>query len=236
VKRSIASAPLLLVALALAACAPTPPPGATPADPRPTPPSTATPIPVPTETLAPEEVDPLAAVTRILLQTETAWFCDDVACGIDGFRYDEDPDAAIAKLTVLFGFEPTAESYDGYAGSTSYAYWWGDDVLLYFSTGDSPEIDHLVRVQVTTASVGGIAIETEGGVRVGTPWAAAAAAADSVREASGETDDGVMEAWFDTRPTDRPNTFDAILAFGNAGGTGPVSTLVGPITTGELPD
>ena len=175
-------------------------------------------------------------MTRILLQTEALSFCDDVACGVDGIYYDGPPDLAIAKLTAVFGIEPTALSYEGFAGSTSYDYWWGDYFLLYFSTGGSGEVDHLVRVQMmTAASVEGVTVETEGGVHVGSPWADAAAAADSVREASGETDDGVLEARFDSTPTGSPNEFDAILGFGNSGGTGPVTTLVGPITIGELP-
>jgi hypothetical protein len=234
----IVSVPLLsLLVLALVGCGPTPPPIDTPADPRPTPPATATPIPVPTptETLPPETLDPLETVTHILLLTEIVQFCDDVACGVDGFRYDDSPDFAIAKLTAVFGIGPTVESYEGYAGSTSYDYRWGEGFLLYFSTGGSAEVDHLVRVQVTTPSVVDVTIETVGGVHVGSLWADAAAAADSVREASGETDDGVLEARFDATPTGSPNEFDAILGFGNVGGTGPVTTLVGPITIGELP-
>lgn len=237
-KRTLASVSLLgLFLISLAACAPTPPPGVTPTDPRPTPPRTATPVPVPTPTttLPPEALDPLGTVTSILLQTEIAYFCDDVGCALDGFAYNDPADEVITKLTAVFGFEPRAESYEGYAGSTSHDYWWGDGFLLYFSTGGSAEIDHRLRVDVGTAVVEGVRIETIDGIHVGSPWKDAAAAADSVREAPSETDDGVLEARLDTIPTGRPNEFYAVVAYGNAGGTGPVTELVGPATIGELP-
>ena len=214
-KRSIAaSVPLLLIALALAGCAPTPPPGATPVDPRPTPTGTSTPIPVPTPTvtLPPEEVDPLDTVTSILLQTEQAWFCDDVACGVDGFRYDDDPDLVIAKLTAVFGLEPVVGLY-GDDGNLAYDYRWGDDFVLFYT--DGPDVDPGVSMDVTAPDVAGVAIETEHGVRVGTPWAEAAAVAESVDSFSGEAGSWVM-AWFDT--IERDGYPVAVIAFGTAGG------------------
>lgn len=234
-----ASLPLVaLLALALAGCGPTPPPGDSPLPPRPTwtsapngsPDATAAPTPLPTPTLAPGDLDPLADVTRILLQTETAYFCDDVACGVDGFRYDESPALAIAKLNEVFGIEPVVNRYEG-GGRVDEDYAWGG-FLLYFSTEGGALLG--MAVQVTAASVEGIVIETEHGVRVGTPWAEAAASADSVHESVGETDDPIWEARFDEISTGTNET-TSIIAFRGNRGTGPVGTLTGPIETGEYP-
>lgn len=225
-----ASVPLLLlVALALAGCGPTPAPGATPSDPRPTGTSTPIPLPVPTETLPPEAPEPLDTVTRILLLTEHLYFCDDIACAVDGFRYDDAPDLAIVKLTAVFEVEPTVESYEGVAGSTSYAYRWGDDFLLYFSTGGGSDVDHLLRVDVTTASFAGVAIETEHGVRVGMPMSEAIALAD-YSDASPSESGEVYAAYFDLAG-EPGGTWTAIVAFRPDDTTGPVTDLVGPITT-----
>ncbi len=112
-RRTTALLPLLVVtALALVGCGPTPPPPIdTPPDPRPTVPATATPVPLPspTVTLPPETLPPLESTTKILLTTEVVYFCDDVACGFDGFYFEGPSDDAIANLTAVFGFEPTVE-------------------------------------------------------------------------------------------------------------------------------
>lgn len=214
-KRSIATAPLLLVAaLALVGCGPTPPPGATPVDPRPTPTGTSTPIPVPTPTvtLPPDEGDPLDAVTRILLLTERASFCDDVACGTDGFRYDDDPDLVTAKLTAVFGVDPVVGLYAD-DGNRAYDYRWGDGFVLSFT--DGPDVDRTIYLDISVPAVAGIAIEAESGVRVGTPWSDAAAAADHVDSFSGEAGTWVM-AWFDTIDVDGVPV--AVIAYGTDGG------------------
>lgn len=228
-KSTTASVPLLaLVVLALTACGPTPPPGDTPADPRPTHTGSPTPIPVPTptETLPPEALDPLDTVTRILLQTERVSFCDDEACGVDGFRYDESPDLAIAKLNAVFEIEPTVASYEAIDGSMGYDYRWGDAFMLYFSSGTGTAGGVPMGIHVTVASVGGVAIGTGHGVHVGTPWAEVVAVADSVNSYP-ETDE--VEAWFDTVPSDG-GFLTAIIAFGDEGGA--VTSITGPIRTG----
>lgn len=226
-KRTFASVPLLLVALALAACAPTPPPGATPVDPRPTPPPSSTPIPLPTPTatLPAEEVDPLDTVTTILLQTEQASFCDEAACGVDGFGYHDDPDLVIAKLTAVFGFEPTVGVYAD-DSNLAYNYRWGDGFVLYYTEG--PDLDLGVSLDVQTADVGGVVIETEHGVRVGTPWAEAAAAAERVDSFAGEAGSWDM-AWFDTIEREDGFLF-AVIAFGATGGV--VESMSAPSTFG----
>lgn len=234
-KRTIASVPLLaLVMLTLAGCGPTPPPGDAPVDPRPTPTGSPTPIPLPSpsETLPPEALDPLDTVTRILLQTRTLSFCDDLACGVDGFRYDDSPETAITKLTGVFGFAPAGERYDNGDGSVSTYYAW-DQFMLYVTTeGDVLTLP--MGVSISAASVGDIVVETEHGVRVGTPWTEAAEVADSVDSFADEMED-VWEARFDVTPTGTSGEFEAIIAFGNVGGGGgPITSIMGPITTAEF--
>jgi hypothetical protein len=220
-RRTLVTVPLVAL---LVGCGPTPPPGDTPSDPRPTPTSTSTPIPVPTPTvtLPPEEVDPLDTVTRILLQTESASFCDDVACAIDGFRYDDDPAVAIAKLTAVFGLEPVVGLYAD-DGNRAYDYRWGDGFVLVYTEG--PDVDLGVSLEVRAADVAGVGIETEHGVRVGTPWADAVAAADRVDSFAGEAGSWDM-AWFDSRE-DAAGVQVAVIAF-NSGGGSPVDSLSAP--------
>lgn len=221
-----APAPLLAVlALTLVGCAPAPPPGATPVDPRPTTTSTPIPLPTPTVTLAPEETDPLDRVTSILLQTEQAWFCDDTACGVDGFWYHDDPAEAIAKLTAVFGFEPTVGLYAD-DGNRAYDYRWGDGFVLSYT--DGPGIDLEIALEVRVAQVAGVSVETEHGVQVGTPWATAAAAAERVDSFSGEAGSWDM-AWFDTRE-DEVGFLFAVIAYGTVGGA--VESISAPSTFG----
>jgi hypothetical protein len=233
-RRTLTAVPLLtlLGLLALAGCAPTPPGGAAP---RPT--GSPTSAPAPTATASPvgdpadPDADPLDTVTRILLLTDHVWFGDDAAWAVDGFRYDEPIADAVAKLTVVFGVDPVAERTEdpGYASET---YEW-EGFMLYSSS--SAGVSHGIGVYVEVASVRGVTVETADGVHVGTPWADAARLADTVRESWGETADPIWEARFDSIPTGTPNEFRSILAFGNLGGTGPVHSMTGPITTGELP-
>ena len=185
-------------------------------------------MPEPTETLSPEALDPLDAVTRILIQTESLYFCDDLACGVDGFRYGNPADQAVAKLTAAFDAEPTVESYEGYAGSTSYAYWWTRDFLLYFSAGGSAEVDHTLRVQVGAASIHGVTVEAEHGVRVGTPMSAAVAAAEYSGTMVAEVE--TLEAHFGVIGT-AGEAWTAIIASGDPAPGARVSSIFGPIRT-----
>ncbi len=228
-RRTTALLPLLVVtALALVGCGPTPPPPIdTPADPRPTVPATATPVPLPspTVTLPPETLPPLDSTTKILLTTEVVYFCDDVACGFDGFYFEGPSDDAIANLTAVFGFEPTVESYDGSAGSRSWAYTW-DDFLLYFSTGgDVPQ--HLA-VQVTAPSIRGVAVETAHNIQVGTPMSEACALAEHTYV--GEN----YEAHFDIIETGE-NEWKSVIVFGQDSVSNPVVAIIAPAFTGQAP-
>jgi hypothetical protein len=184
-------------------------------------------MPAPTVTLPPEEIDPLDRVTRILVQSEQVWFCDDVACGVDGFRYDDDPAVAVAKLTAVFGVEPAVASYGGGgAGYVGYDYRWGG-VLIYFSEGSGSTLP--IGLEVTAADVAGVVVETEHEVRVGTPWTDAAAAADHVEPSAGEGDD-IQEAWFDTRERVDGVQF-AVIAFSVGGST--ITSISAPIWFGS---
>lgn len=229
--RTTTAIPLIaLLALAVAGCAPTPPPGAMTTDPRPTPTVTGTPIPVPTPTvsLPPEALDPLDTVTTILLQTDAAYFCDDIACAVDGFYYAGDPALAIAQLTAVFGHAPESERFDDGGGRFSEYHDWGG-FLLYFST-DGGELLGL-GVDVTSASVEGVAIETEHGVHVGTPRAEALALADLAFPSAGETGE-IFEAHFGVVAVDA-NNWTAVIAFGSNGASGAVRSISAPIATGD---
>lgn len=222
-KRTIASVPLLLVALALAACAPTPPPGATPVDPRPTPPSTATPIPVPTATLPPEDLDPLDAVTRILLETERVSFCDDTTCAIDGFDFADDAhEVAAAKLAAVFGADPIVERWDPEEGGEAVYYTW-DAFRLSYVVGEGL-IGSSLGVTVEAPAAYGVAVETVHGIRVGTPLSEARAHADLV-----VTDFGEYEMHFDSVP-DPVYPWDFYVGgFGAVDGSGAVLSLTAPL-------
>jgi hypothetical protein len=233
-RRALSAVPLLAVlalTLTLAGCAPTPPGGAAP---RPPATGSPTPGPAPTATASPEEEpegDPLDTVTRILLLTDHVWFGDELGWAVDGFRYDQPTADAVAKLTEVFGVDPVAERIDD-GEYVSESYEW-EGFMLYSSS--SAGVSHGIGVYVEVASVHGVTVETADGVHVGTSWADAVRLADSVREGWGETVDPIWEARFDAIPTGTPYEFRAIIAFGNLGGTGPVHSLTGPITTGELP-
>jgi hypothetical protein len=191
------------------------------------------PTPTASSTPVEEHDEDESEVTRILVVTDNVYFGDEEAWAVDGFRYDHPHAQAIAKLTAVFGEEPRSDPLDIGEGQVSEAYWWGGDAfLLYFYSGEG-EYPTTMAVQVSAPSVNGITIETGDGVHVGSPWADAEAAADSLRTPDyGE--DGVMlyEARFDSRPTDDPYTFDSVLVFGRGG---PVTTIVAPARWGELP-
>lgn len=214
--RTLAAAPLLAAALlALAACGPTPEPGAS------------TPAASPTPTSAPETappVDPLDTVTRILLLTDTVYFGDEAGWGVDGFRYDAPHAEALAKLTAVFGEEPVSEIRDeSLDGSISESHRWGG-FHLYFLTGAG--VRETMGVEVTTASVNGIAIETEHGVGVGTPMTEAVALADDTAVVLGLSE--VFEARFDHSVDDDGNDV-YVVVYGNDDGTGDVRMMIAPI-------
>ncbi|WP_395639092.1 hypothetical protein [Pseudolysinimonas sp.] len=227
--RTLASVPLLALVALLVGCGPTPP-GDTPVDPRPTP--TGSPVALPTPTTTPTipaaEIDPLDTVTRILVLTEQVRFCDDVACTIDGFRYDGDPALAVAKLTAVFGTAPASERYDDGGGQFSEYHDWGG-LLLYFSTIDSGPLG--MGVSVDAGAVEGVAVETEHGVRVGTPMSEALENADLVYTQNGESGD-VYEAHFDVIAADA-NNLRAVIAFRAIDTAGPVTSISAPISTGD---
>jgi hypothetical protein len=231
-RRTLITVPLVALVALLVGCAPTPPPGATPSDPRPTP--TGSPVPLPTPTVTPtipaEEIDPLDTVTRILLETEAAYFCDDVACGVDGFFYElDDPALTIAKLTAVFGITPESQRYDDGGGRFSEYHDWGG-FTVYFST-DGDELLGL-GVSVITAAVEGVAIETEHGVHVGTPMSEALELADLVYTNAGDTGE-IYEAHFDVVAADA-NNWKAVIAFRAGDTSGPVTELAAPIGTGDI--
>jgi hypothetical protein len=230
-RRTLLSVPLVAVVALLVGCGPTPPPGDTPADPRPTPTGSpvALPIPTVTPTIPPEELDPLDTVTRILLQTEGASFCDDIACGVDGFFYDNDPATAIAKLTAVFGVTPESQRYDDGGGRFSEYHDWGG-FTLYFSTEGAELLG--LGVSVTTAVIEDVAIETEHGVHVGTLMSEALDLADLVYTTDGETGP-IYEAHFDVVAADA-NNWTAVIAFRVDDTSGPVTSIAAPISTGDI--
>lgn len=231
--RRTASVPLaVLLALVLAACGPTPSPGASPVGPAPSDDPGPTPTSSPSGEPSSPAADPLDTVTWIFLRTEQAYFCDDVACGVDGFRFDDPADEAITKLTAVFGREPVAESYAGVSGSTSHSYAWGDDFLLYFSTGGTG-VPPTLHLQVTAAAVDGVRVETLHGVRVGLSMSEAWPLAEYTRVGGGDPDD-VLEAHFDLVDV-AANTWNAVVAFASPTLSSPISTIVVPATTGALP-
>lgn len=212
--RSLAAAPLLAAALlALTACGPTPEPGAS--------------TPAASPTSAPESappVEPLDTVTRILLLTDTVYFGDEAGWGVDGFRYDAPPDEAIAKLTAVFGEEPESEIRDDAVdGSISESHRWGG-FHLYFNHGGGAF--ERMGVEVTAASVNGVAIETEHGVGVGTPMTEAIALADDTAVVLGLSE--VFEARFD-HSVDADGNDVYVVVYGNDDGTGNVRMMIAPI-------
>lgn len=224
--RTTASVPLLLVAaLALVGCGPTPPPADTPADPRPTLTGTPTPVPSPTTTvtLPPEEVDPLDAVTRLLLETAGVSFCDGASCTVDGFDFETTShEVAAAKLTAVFGADPLVERLESEEGGEAVYYTW-DAFRLYYVVGEGL-IGRNLGVSVDAASVHGVAVETVHGVHVGMSLAEAASVADFVFTGYGE-----YELRFDLVPDDVYPADYFVGGYGAADGSGPVRTLTAPI-------
>lgn len=224
-RRTFTTVPLLVVVALLVGCGPTPPPGDTPADPRPTLTGTPTPVPSPTSTvtLPPEEVEPLDTVTRILLLTEYVYFCDEVACAVDGFNFEVDShEVAAAKLTAVFGADPLVERLDPEEGGEAVYYTW-DDFRLYYVVGEGM-IGRNLGVSVEAATVHGVTVETVRGVHVGMPLADAIPLADLVFTGFGD-----YELRFDTVPDDEYPADYFVGVYGGPSGTGPVLTISTPI-------
>lgn len=215
-------APLLVVlALALVGCGPTPTPGESPPPPRPTatstPTPTSTPMPGETETDGPHEV-PLDEVTWMIVLSDFVYFCDDIACAVDGFNYEVDsPEATAEKLAAVFGVAPTVERPD--PASVSYV-WSG---FRLFWTADAGMVGRRLGVSIDAATVHGIRILTAHEVAVGTPLSTAATLADRVT-----TEYGEYELRFDTEPAG-PATEYFVGVYGAADGSGPATTITAPI-------
>lgn len=221
--RRLAAAPLFAaVVIALAACGPTPGPSPSAPGPSPSTPAASTPTSSATSTAGP--VDPLDAVTRVLLLNDVVSFGDEAGWGVDGFRYDSPHDEAIAKLTAVFGEEPVSEIHYHADGSISESHRWGG-FRLDFETGAA--VHQKMGVEVTAASVNGVGIETTHGVRIGTPMSEAAALADDTAMMLGLSSE-VFEAHFD-HSVDEYGSDHYVLAYANDDGTGNVRFMFAPI-------
>jgi len=225
-RATTASLPLVaLLALALAACGPT----ATKPPASPDPSGSATPAPSETE-----PADPLETVTRIMIQSEIVYFGDEVAWALDGFSYLDDADAVVAKLTTVFGAEPTVtEQAGGLETATALHYDWGGFVLGAPMTSGPRNIYTSLFVRATSAAVQGITIETIEGVTIGSPAADAAAHAVTTMTWGAQ-----VEAQLDPTPVTAEELGEDPASWGgdlhlhvsawSPAGTGTVTELVAP--------
>ena len=147
------SAAVVGLSLGISGCA-TPAPTAAPSSPAVTP----TPTPTPTPVAEPE--------LRVVLTTLSVdVYADDVLTD-SWVHTDRDP-AEIPGLTEAFGSEPvvteTTQPGEGAPNTYQHYTWPGFD--LYFIISEYG--DKHVRVTATAASVGDVAVEAVGGIRVG---------------------------------------------------------------------
>lgn len=170
-----------LVALALGGCGPTPEPDRTPSASA-TPAATATPRSTPTS-----EPEPEPRVATIVLRTETLTLLDEGDAVVATFSFLDEPAPLIALLTEAFGADP-AVSLD--AGSmetpTATIYEWGG-FTLWDQDYVTPRLGFPNFLVIAEApAVSGVALETLGGVHVGSSAAEVAAIASAQYPFEGE--------------------------------------------------
>jgi hypothetical protein len=149
---------------------------------------TATPEPTESTTVEPvvdEDTEPQAAT--ILFRTESFAILDEDDATMDEFDYFDSPAEAIAALTEAFGGAPVITTFEGHThqwpGSN---YTWDAFTLIDY---DGPSIAYGEDYDVSTSAsvVRGLAIETVGGITIGSTAAAGIATGGFVVDYSAES-------------------------------------------------
>jgi hypothetical protein len=223
-------APTLAVALiaVLAACSPAPPPVITPNAPQPT--ASNGPELKPGETPGP--TDPERIAGTIIISTDAVNVLDTGGSTLSYYVFNSDADAAIAGLTEYFGADPTIGSIEqGTHNRPAVTYSWPGFVLTDWIGGPGIPAGEDFAVAVTSATVGGLPIETLDHVTIGS---SATAAAGTGASRMTDTWDGVTTVWYEIDPVAVENEFENPHLFVRAemaGTGGLVTTLTAPVAS-----
>ena len=143
------------------------------------------------EPVVEEEVDEPEPAT-IVLRTESFAILDEDDATMDEFDYFEAPTDAIATLTEVFGGEPVITGFEGNTHQWPGSYYIWDAFTLIDYDGPAIAYGQDYDVASSAAVVRGLAIETVGGITVGSSAAEAIAAGGSEQGFSYE---GTTAAW-----------------------------------------
>jgi len=158
-----------------------------------------------------------SAVATVHLETETMTLLDAEGAVLDTFAYVDPGDAAREALVAAFGSEPEATPYAGGAetpGGVGYV-WPG--VRLADNDDGAPGSTSVAfpdwALTVEVAELGGVAIETVGGIRVG----ATQEQLDAVPGAQAQVFDGRTFTWLDLVPVagNIPDAAALVLVIGD---------------------
>ena len=180
----------------LTACSPAGSPATPP------PPSVSPTAPATVEPVDEEDPDPEAAT--ILLRTDFFAVLDDDGAVMQQFDYFDDPTAAIAALTEVFGSAPTVTAFEGHTHQwPGNAYAWDGFSIVDWVGGPGIAYGEDFAVTAGSAVVRGLAVETVGGITVGSSDAQIVAAGGLVQSFSYE---GTSATWYqlDVQPGTDP--------------------------------
>ena len=114
--------------------------------------------------------------TTVLLRTQYFAILDEDDVVIEQFDYFDSPTGAIAALSEAFGSEPATSHYEGHVEQAPGTFYSWDGFTLLDYDGPAVAYGEDFEVSTTAAVVRGLAVETVGGVTVGTTAAQVAAA------------------------------------------------------------
>ena len=114
--------------------------------------------------------------TTIMLRTQYFAILDEEDAVIEQFDYFDAPTGAIAALSEAFGGEPSTSHYEGHLEQAPGTFYSWDGFTLLDYDGPAVAYGEDFEVSTTAAVVRGIAVETVGGVTVGTTSAQVVAA------------------------------------------------------------
>ena len=151
---------------------------------------------------AEEEAEPAPAT--ILLRTDFFAVLDEDDVVMQQFDYFDDPTAAIAALTEVFGGEPTVTAFEGYTHQwPGNQYSWDAFSIIDWVGGGGIAYGEDYAVTARSAVVRGLSVETVGDITVGSTEAQLGAAGALVQGFSYE---GTTATWYelDGRPATDP--------------------------------
>ena len=153
--RLLSLAAIGIVALATMAGCTAPTAGTSPT---PSAPASGTPSPTPT---------PTPVAERLTVDSQSITLLADDGSILQSFTYFEPVDGVLSAFTALFAAEPVVENIEPYEGYPYTRYEW-PGVSLNDSAQETDGVYYVnFRIEITTATLNGIALETVEGIAVG---------------------------------------------------------------------